>query len=243
MICCPLGVFSIDTAFSFHWASRPRFIAASSLSRSRSQIFRLARTRLLYSNSSHVAVLSIFKLKGRSMYLDNFQIQGPNWMHEVFVTEVVASFEWPTSFAIQSTRMWDQTRRILLVWNLLGAFIQFWKSFVHQAFLGVSYYLHIRWIVHGGKHMILLLSLSLAWESSLKTNYFRSTSVTSAHSASGLNERTESDLLAYFGIPERVTPILAESGGPDSILRTLPHSHYLNRWVLSKGKTTTILWN
>ena len=56
--------------------------------------FRLARTRLLvYSNSSHVAMLSIYKLKGRSMYLDNFQIQiqGPNWTHEVFVTEVVAS--------------------------------------------------------------------------------------------------------------------------------------------------------
>ena len=176
--------------------------------------------------------------------LDNFQIQGPNWTHEVFVTEVVASFEWPTSFAtIQFTRMWDQTRRILFVWNLLGSFIQFWKSFVHQAFLGVSYYLYIRWIAHGGKHMILL---SLSLESS-KTNYFRSTTFEQPRlpvltPCQWTKWTYESDLLPYFGIPERADPC-CESGGPDSILRTLPHSHYLDRWVLSKGKTTAILWS
>ena len=62
--------------------------------------------------------------------------------------------------------------------------------------------------------------------------------------ASGLNERTKSDLLAYFGGPYCVTPIpCCESGGPDGILPTLPHFLYLNRWVLSKGKTTAILWS
>ena len=50
--------FSLGT-----WTS---FLAALLLSRSRSQTFRLATTRLVYSNSSQMIVVSI--LKGRSMY-------------------------------------------------------------------------------------------------------------------------------------------------------------------------------
>ena len=80
-------------------------------------------------------------------------------------------------------------------------FIQFRKSFVHQAILGVSY-LHSQGISHGGKHMILLHELSITVIVDLHFNNL-------GCSLPGLNERTELDLLTHFGNPECVTPILA----------------------------------
>ena len=94
--------------------------------------------------------------------LDNFQIQGPNGTHEVFVTEVVASLRDFLRYPLYKNVRPNETHICLTYAYLVHLSRQFRKIFIHQAFLGVSY-LHSRGIAHGGKHIILLhLSLERA---------------------------------------------------------------------------------
>lgn len=95
VICCPLGVLSTATSSSSDWHCTEPLIFIPS------RFVALKITVADFQAGSHEARIlkilandSIDNIEGSQhilSLLDNFQIQGPNGTHEVFVTEVVAS--------------------------------------------------------------------------------------------------------------------------------------------------------